>query len=154
MENAPKTAVILGSKSDVPHMDGCVELLRNFGIEPEIKIMSAHRQPEAVAAFAQGAAKEGFEVIIAAAGLAAHLPGTIASWTILPVIGVPIPSSSLNGIDALLSMVQMPTGVPVGTVTVGKAGGINAAVLAAEILALKYPEVKENLIAYRKSLSE
>jgi 5-(carboxyamino)imidazole ribonucleotide mutase len=155
MEQRPKVAILLGSRSDIPHMEGCLELLDKFGLESDLKVMSAHRNPDAVGAFSSGAAEAGFEVIIAAAGLAAHLPGTVAARTILPVIGVPIPSATaFCGLDALLSIVQMPAGVPVATVTTGKAGGTNAAVLAAQILALKYPGVRERLLAYKKSLAE
>ncbi len=155
MEQRPKVAVLLGSRSDIPHLEGCLELLDRFGLEADLKVLSAHRNPQGVTDFAQGAESGGFEVIIAAAGLAAHLPGTVAARTVLPVIGVPIPSTTaFMGLDALLSIVQMPSGVPVATVTVGKAGGDNAAVLAAQILALKYPAVKERLLAYKKSLAE
>jgi 5-(carboxyamino)imidazole ribonucleotide mutase len=116
-------------------------------LEYEEHILSAHRNPEAVAEFAKNAERQGFGVIIAAAGMAAHLPGVIASHTVLPVIGVPIASGALNGFDALLSIVQMPPGVPVATVAVG--GAVNAAVLAAEILATKYPELRERLRAFK-----
>jgi len=151
---SPKAAVILGSRSDAPYMEGCLELLRNFGIEGELKILSAHRNPEKLAAYAAGTGDAGIEVVIAAAGMSAHLPGAVAARTALPVIGVPIPSSDLKGLDALLSIVQMPSGVPVATMAVGKAGAKNAAVLAAEILALKYDGVREKLTAYRKALAE
>jgi 5-(carboxyamino)imidazole ribonucleotide mutase len=153
MGKNPKVAVVLGSKSDVQIMEGCLEMLGQLGLDADLKIMSAHRQPELVHAFATGAAAEGFEVIIAAAGLAAALPGVVAANTLLPVIGVPIPSSTaFHGLDSLLSIVQMPGGIPVATVTVGKAGGVNAAVLAARILALKYPEVASRLAEHRRSL--
>jgi 5-(carboxyamino)imidazole ribonucleotide mutase len=155
MNKKPKVAVLLGSQSDIPAMEGCIELLREFGLEADLKIMSAHRQPDQVAEFADGAVEAGYEVIIASAGLAAALPGAVAARTILPVIGVPIPSAAaFHGLDALLAMVQMPSGVPVATVTVGKPGGANAAVLASQILALKYPEVNTRLQAYKCSLAE
>jgi 5-(carboxyamino)imidazole ribonucleotide mutase len=154
MHHPPKVAIILGSKSDLPHLESCQELLRGFGIEVDQKVMSAHRNPDAVADFALNAEANGYGVIIAAAGLAAHLPGTVAARTLLPVIGIPIPGGSLNGLDALLSIVQMPGGIPVATVTLGKAGATNAAVLAAQMLALKYPEVRERLLGYRCSLAE
>jgi 5-(carboxyamino)imidazole ribonucleotide mutase len=153
MNARPKVAVVLGSRSDIPHLEGCLELLSKFDIEAELKVMSAHRQPDAVATFSAGADAQGFEVIIAAAGLAAHLPGTIAARTLLPVIGIPVPGGSLNGLDALLSIVQMPGGIPVATVTLGKAGGTNAAILAAQILSLKYPAVRERLASHRASLA-
>jgi phosphoribosylaminoimidazole carboxylase PurE protein len=148
-----KAAVILGSRSDTPYVEGCLELLRNFGIEAEMKILSAHRNPEEVAQYAAGAEDAGIGVIIAAAGMSAHLPGAVAARTALPVIGVPIPSSDLQGLDALLSIVQMPSGVPVATMAVGKAGAKNAAVLAAQILALGNEGVREKLIAYRRALA-
>ncbi len=153
MDQRPKVAVILGSRSDLTHVEGCLELLGKFDIEAELKVMSAHRQPDEVASFAASAAERGFEVIIAAAGLAAHLPGAIAARTILPVIGIPVPGGSLNGFDALLSIVQMPGGIPVATVTLGKGGGTNAAVLAAQILSLEYPAVRERLAGHRASLA-
>ena len=153
-DRGPQAAVILGSRSDAPYMEGCLELLRNFGIEADMKILSAHRNPEELAVFAAGAEDAGISVIIAAAGMSAHLPGAVAARSALPVIGVPIPSSDLKGLDALLSIVQMPSGVPVATMAVGKAGAKNAAVLAAEILALRYEGVREKLIAYRNALAE
>ncbi len=153
-KSSPKVAVVLGSKSDVPHMDGCLELLGKFGIAADLKIMSAHRRPGDVDDFARGAEAAGYGAVIAAAGLAAALPGAIAARTTLPVIGVPIPSATaFHGLDALLSVVQMPAGVPVATVTAGKAGGVNAAVLAAQILANAHPEVRKRLKAYKKSLA-
>jgi phosphoribosylaminoimidazole carboxylase PurE protein len=132
-------------------MANCEEYLRYFGIEYEKRVLSAHRTPEETAEFAKDAERAGFKLIIAAAGMAAHLPGVIASYTILPVIGVPIPASELGGMDALLSIVQMPSGIPVATVALGKAGARNAAVLAAEILALGNEEMKKKLEAFRQS---
>jgi 5-(carboxyamino)imidazole ribonucleotide mutase len=128
-------------------LENCKKYLAAFGLAYEEHILSAHRNPGAVAEFAGNAERNGFGVIIAAAGMAAHLPGVIASHTVLPVIGVPIASGALNGFDALLSIVQMPPGVPVATVAVG--GAVNAAVLAAEILALKYPELRERLREFK-----
>ena len=130
-------AVIMGSDSDLSFMQVCIDTLRDFGIQPIVRIISAHRTPKGAAQFAQSAAKQGIKVIIAAAGMAAHLAGSIASWTTLPVIGVPLAAKEgLSGLDSLLSTVQMPSGVPVATVAIGKAGAKNAAVLAIQILAL------------------
>jgi 5-(carboxyamino)imidazole ribonucleotide mutase len=150
----PRVAVILGSKSDLPALPGGEQLLERFGIEYKVIVASAHRQPRKVANFAAKAEKEGFEAIIAVAGYAAHLAGVVAAGTILPVIGVPLDSSPLQGVDSLYSMAMMPAGVPVATVTVGKAGVKNAAVLAARILALKYPPVKKALEEYVKELAK
>ena len=150
---APKAAVILGSKSDLPTLPGGEELLQRFGIGYEVIVASAHRQPRKVASFAGKAEEKGYEVIIAVAGYSAHLAGVVAAHTTLPVIGVPLDGSPLQGVDSLYSMVMMPAGIPVATVTVGKAGVKNAAVLAAEILALKYPKVKKALIEFRKELA-
>jgi 5-(carboxyamino)imidazole ribonucleotide mutase len=149
----PRVAVVLGSKSDLPALPGGEQLLERFGIDFTLIVASAHRQPAKVTAFAKKAEKEGYEVVIAVAGYAAHLAGVLAAQTPLPVIGVPLDSSPLNGIDSLFSMAMMPAGVPVATVTVGKAGVKNAAVLAAEILALKYPQVKKALEDFRKELA-
>jgi 5-(carboxyamino)imidazole ribonucleotide mutase len=149
-----KVAILLGSKSDEQVMQGCVEYLTRFGIPHDLKISSAHRQPEETAAFVRDAEKNGYRIIIAAAGMAAHLPGVAASLTTLPVIGVPLEGSALNGVDALYSIVQMPAGIPVATVSIGGAGAKNAAVLAAEILALQDPSIKEKLLAFRKSGSK
>jgi 5-(carboxyamino)imidazole ribonucleotide mutase len=149
----PKIAIVLGSKSDLPFLADVERLLGRFGIGHQVVVASAHRQPAKVAAFARGAEKAGYEVLVACAGYAAHLPGVIAALTTLPVIGVPLDTSPLRGEDALLSIVQMPGGIPVAAVTIGKAGVKNAAVFAAEILALKYPAVKTALLAYRKELA-
>ena len=137
----PKVAVVMGSKSDMDVMQGTIDALAKMEIDSEVLIMSAHRQPEKVQSFCISARNQGFEVIIAGAGAAAHLPGVIASWTTLPVIGVPIPSSELKGVDSLYAIVQMPAGIPVATMAVGAAGAKNAAYLAAQILGLKYPEI-------------
>jgi phosphoribosylaminoimidazole carboxylase PurE protein len=146
-----KVAVLMGSPSDEASMKNCTDGLEYFGIPHETHVMSAHRNPDQVAVFARNAEADGVEVIIAGAGMAAHLPGVIASHTTLPVIGVPLEGSSLNGQDALYSIVQMPAGIPVATVAIGKTGAKNASVLAAEILALKYPELKEKLLNFRKA---
>lgn len=146
----PKVAVLMGSPSDKEIMRACVDGLNYFGIDNEVYIMSAHRNPEAVDAFAADAEKRGFRVIIAGAGMAAHLPGVVAARTTIPVIGVPLGGSALGGKDALYSMVQMPTGVPVATMAIGKAGSKNAAVLAAEILALLDDKIKQKLLIFRK----
>lgn len=150
---APKVAVVLGSKSDLPALPGGEELLGRFGIGYDVIVASAHRQPKKVANLASKAEAKGYEVIIAVAGYAAHLAGVVAAHTTLPVIGVPLDGSPLNGVDSLYSMAMMPAGVPVATVTVGKAGVKNAAVLAAEILALKYPKVKKALVDFRKEMA-
>ncbi len=147
----PKIAILLGSKSDEQVMHACTEYLRKFGIEYDLKISSAHRQPEETAAFAREAEGKGYSLIIAAAGMAAHLPGFVASLTTLPVVGVPLEGSALNGLDALYSIVQMPAGIPVATVAIGSAGAKNAAVLAAEILALHDRAIKEKLLQFRES---
>jgi phosphoribosylaminoimidazole carboxylase PurE protein len=145
-------AVVMGSDSDMAVMQSCIEQLRYFGIEPVVRIISAHRTPQAAAEFAQNADKNGFKVIIAAAGMAAHLAGALAARTTLPVIGVPLISSSgLEGIDAFLSTVQMPPGVPVATMSIGKAGAKNAAILAVQILALSNKTLAKKLADFRKS---
>ncbi len=138
-----KVAVIMGSKSDFPVMEPAVEELKNFGIEVEYRIVSAHRTPEFMLQYAHDAIKNNIEVIIAGAGGAAHLPGMVAAMTTLPVIGVPVQSKSLNGLDSLLSIVQMPPGVPVATVSIN--GARNAALLAVRILSVKYPKIREML---------
>lgn len=147
----PKVALIMGSKSDWPSLKGCVDVLKKFEIEVEVHVASAHRTPETVAAFAANARESGFEVIIAAAGKAAHLAGVIAGHTTLPVIGIPVKSSFMDGLDSLLSTVQMPTGIPVATVAVG--GGDNAAYLATQMLSIKYPILAEKLLAHREQMA-
>ena len=146
-----KVAVLLGSKSDEPLMAGCTEYLVKFGIPHELRISSAHRQPEETSAFVRSAEAEGYAVIIAAAGMAAHLAGFAAAHTTLPVIGVPLEGSALNGVDALYSTVQMPAGIPVATVAIGAAGAKNAAVLAAEILALNDEGLRQKLAGFRRN---
>lgn len=150
---AEKVALIVGSRNDLEFVEGARELLVKFGIEHEVLAMSAHRSIDKTTAFAETAEENGFEVIIACAGMAAHLPGVIAAKTILPVIGVPLPTSDIRGMDSLLAIVQMPSGVPVATMAIGKAGVKNAAILAAEILARKNPAVRERLKAYKESLA-
>jgi len=140
-----KVAIVLGSQSDEPIMAICEETLKYFDITSKTFILSAHRTPDHTVKFAKEAENNGFAVIIAAAGMAAHLPGVIASHTTLPVIGVPLSSSALAGLDALYSIVQMPKGVPVATMAIGQAGGANAAIYAAQILALYHPEIADKL---------
>jgi phosphoribosylaminoimidazole carboxylase PurE protein len=146
-----RVAILLGSKSDEQTMQGCVDYLTHFGIPFEMRISSAHRQPEETAAYVKQAEQQGIAIIIAAAGMAAHLAGFTASHTVLPVIGVPLDGSALNGVDALYATVQMPAGIPVATVAIGSAGAKNAAVLAAEILALHDAGLREKLLQFRKN---
>jgi len=154
-ENKSIVAVVMGSDSDLAVMQGCIDTLGDFGIAPAVRIISAHRTPEAAAEFAQNAAARGIKVIIAAAGMAAHLAGALAAKTTLPVIGVPLISSSgLEGIDAFLSTVQMPPGVPVATVAIGKAGAKNAAILAVQILALTDKGLAEKLMEFKKTQAQ
>ncbi len=147
-----KIAVIMGSDSDLPKLEPCFSMLKKFNITFEARVISAHRTPDTAAEFAKNAADEGFGVLIAAAGKAAHLGGFLAAYTILPVIGIPIKSSALEGIDALLSMVQMPAGVPVAVVSID--GAANAAILAAQIIALEDKELSDKLIRYKKDMAE
>jgi phosphoribosylaminoimidazole carboxylase PurE protein len=147
----PKVAVLLGSTSDVAVMQSAIDYLTKFGIEHELQILSAHRQPDETATFVKSAEVNGFSLIIAAAGMAAHLPGVAASHTTLPIIGVPLDGSSLHGVDALYAIVQMPAGIPVATVAIGQAGARNAAVLAAEILALHDAGIKAKLLEFRRN---
>jgi phosphoribosylaminoimidazole carboxylase PurE protein len=147
-----KVAVLMGSKSDLTVMEESTATLKQFGLDCEMRIMSAHRTPEEVLAFSKDAKANGFSVIIAGAGMAAHLAGVVAAHTTLPVIGVPIASSSLGGLDALLAMVQMPPGVPVATMGIGKAGAKNAALLAVEILALNDEALRKRLAQYRSDM--
>ena len=144
----PKVALIMGSKSDWPSLRGCVDVLKGFEIEVEVHVASAHRTPETVAAFAANARENGFEAIIAAAGKAAHLAGVIAGHTTLPVIGIPLKSGYLNGMDALLSTVQMPSGMPVATVAID--GAVNAALLSVQILALGDETLEKKIADYRR----
>ena len=149
----PKVAVVMGSKSDSETIGAAIDILEKLGIEHEVMVISAHRTPEKARLFGISARDNGIEVIIAAAGRAAHLPGVIASWTTLPVIGVPISSGELKGVDALYSMVQMPAGIPVATVAIGSTGAKNAAYLAAEILGLKYENIRQAYQIFRAELN-
>ena len=146
----PLVAIIMGSDSDLPVMSACAEILDGFGVAYELTIVSAHRTPQRMFEYAKNAAKKGFGVIIAGAGGAAHLPGMVASITHLPVIGVPVKSSNLNGIDSLLSIAQMPPGIPVATMAIN--GATNAGLLAAKILAVCDDELKQKVIGYMKDL--
>ena len=148
----PLVAVVMGSKSDTEAMQPALEILQQLDIDYEVNVISAHRTPEKARQYGLSAQERGIEVIIAAAGGAAHLPGVLASWTTLPVIGVPLSSSELKGVDALYAIVQMPAGIPVATVAVGSAGAKNAAYLAAEILGLKYDSVLQAYEEYRRTL--
>lgn len=147
-----KVAIIMGSTSDYDTMSGAEQILSDFGIEFEKRVISAHRTPELMFEYTKGLKGRGFGVVIAGAGGAAHLAGVAAGLTTLPVIAVPMPTKNLGGLDSLLSMVQMPTGIPVATVAIG--GAKNAAILAAEIIALQEPSVSERLDAYRKAQAE
>ena len=148
----PLVAIVMGSKSDADLMQPAVEVLNGLGIDYEMSVISAHRNPEKVRQYGLEARERGIEVIIAAAGGAAHLPGVLASWTTLPVIGVPLPTSELKGIDALCSIAQMPAGIPVACMAIGTAGAKNAAYLAAEILGLKHDEIRKAYEKYRSEL--
>lgn len=147
-----KIAIVMGSKSDLPVAERAQNILKEFGVEFETRIISAHRTPKVAEAFAQGAEENGIEVIIAAAGKAAHLGGVLAAFTPLPVIGLPIKSSTLDGLDSLLSIVQMPKGVPVATVAID--GAENAALLAVQMLSIKYPKLRETMKAYKQKMEE
>ncbi len=148
----PLVGVVMGSKSDTEALKSTLDVLAQLGIDYEVNVISAHRTPEKARQYGLSARSRGVEVIIAAAGGAAHLPGVLASWTTLPVIGVPLASSELKGIDALYSIVQMPAGIPVACVAVGSAGAKNAAYLAAEILGLKYDKIRQACEKYRSEL--
>ncbi len=147
-----KVAILMGSDSDFPIVERCINVLKKFDVTVVARVLSAHRTPHLAVEFAMNAEAEGFEVIIGAAGKAAHLAGVIAGVTILPVIGIPIKSSTLDGLDSLLSMVQMPSGIPVATVAVD--GAENAGLLAVQILSIKYPELKEKMRQYKKDMAD
>lgn len=149
MSESPQVGIVMGSKNDWGVMSEAANVCRDLGIPYEARVLSAHRTPDEALAWAAGAAERGLRVLIAGAGGAAHLPGVLAAKTLLPVLGVPIDSSALQGMDALLAIVQMPKGIPVGTLAVGKAGAANAALLAAEILALEDAGLRERLAAWR-----
>lgn len=154
LEKAPLVAVVMGSRSDWPTMKHAADALTALGVAFEAKVVSAHRTPDRLVAFAKGAAGRGVKVIIAGAGGAAHLPGMVAAMTTLPVLGVPVRSHTLDGLDSLLSIVQMPGGVPVGTLAVGEAGAKNAGLLAAQILALGDPALAERVAAHRQAQTD
>ena len=148
----PTVGVVMGSKYDTESVQPALDILKELGIDYEVNVISAHRTPEKAREYGQTARQRGLEVIIAAAGGAAHLPGVMASWTTVPVIGIPLPGGELKGVDALYSIVQMPAGIPVACVAVGTAGVKNAAYLAAEILGLKYEKIRKAYDDYRKKL--
>ncbi|MBF5044930.1 5-(carboxyamino)imidazole ribonucleotide mutase [Aggregicoccus sp. 17bor-14] len=152
--STPWVGVIMGGKSDLEFLRPGIDILQELGIPHEVRIVSAHRTPDWMFQYAETAEARGLSVIIAAAGGAAHLPGMVAAKCLLPVLGVPMPTTVLNGFDALLSIVQMPKGIPVGTQAIGKPGAANAALHAAAILALKYPELRERLAAFRKARTD
>ena len=146
--------VVIGSKTDAELIQPTLDMLKRLGIDYELSVISGHRNPERLREYGLEAEERGFGVIIAAAGAAAHLPGILASWTTLPVIGVPLPTSELKGVDALLSIAQMPAGVPVACVGIGKSGAKNAALLAAQILGTEHKEIKKTYKEYRQKLKE
>jgi 5-(carboxyamino)imidazole ribonucleotide mutase len=150
-DSSPLVSVIMGSRSDLRIMAHTAELLTSLGVRHEVRVVSAHRTPDWMFEYARSAESRGLEVIVAAAGGAAHLPGMVAALTIVPVLGVPIPATMLGGVDALLSIVQMPKGVPVGTLAIGEAGAANAALLAAAIVGQRHPEIRDRLRAWRAS---
>lgn len=150
----PLVGIVIGSKNDEPLIQPTLDILRQLNIEYELSVLSAHRHPDKIREYASKAKKGGVEVIIAAAGAAAHLPGVLASWTTLPVIGVPLPTSELKGVDSLYSIVQMPAGVPVACVGIGTPGAKNAALLAAQILGVKHKEIKDAYEKYKQKLAE
>jgi 5-(carboxyamino)imidazole ribonucleotide mutase len=152
IKNQPKVLIIMGSDSDLPVLKGCLNLLKEFGVMFEVLVCSAHRTPDKAADYARKAEENGFDVIIAAAGKAAHLPGILAAYTPLPVIGVPVKSSTMDGLDSLLSIVQMPKGVPVATVAID--GGDNAALLAIQILSVGYVELRDKMKQYKVQLAQ
>lgn len=152
--STPLVGIIMGSKSDWSTLEHCVQTLEKLGVPHEVEVVSAHRTPDKLYSYAENAEKRGIQVIIAGAGGAAHLPGMISAKTSLPVLGVPVKSSTLNGIDSLLSIVQMPAGIPVGTLAIGKAGAINSALMAASILGNQYAEIKASLNAWRQQQTD
>jgi 5-(carboxyamino)imidazole ribonucleotide mutase len=150
----PLVGVIMGSSSDLKYLQPAIDLLASLGVPHEAKIVSAHRTPDWMFEYASAAESRGLEVIIAAAGGSAHLPGMVAAKTTLPVLGVPIPATMLNGVDSLLSIVQMPKGVPVGTLAIGEPGAVNAALLATSIVSAQRPELRERLRAWRRERTD
>ncbi len=153
-DNSPLVGVIMGSTSDWETMRHCAETLEALGVPHEVAVVSAHRTPDRLFRYAETARERGIEVIVAGAGGAAHLPGMVAAKTALPVLGVPVQSKALNGMDSLLSIVQMPAGIPVGTLAIGKAGAVNAALLAAAMLGNHYPAIREALERFRARQTE
>ncbi|MBC8206470.1 MAG: 5-(carboxyamino)imidazole ribonucleotide mutase [Kiritimatiellales bacterium] len=149
-----QVAIVMGSANDWKVVEHCFETLKEFGITAEVQVMSAHRTPHEACEFAENAAKNGFKVIIGAAGGAAHLAGVLAGHTILPVIGIPMPAWALDGMDSLLSTVQMPKGVPVATVAIGKVGAVNAAILAVQMLALADEELAAKLVGFKQDMHD
>jgi 5-(carboxyamino)imidazole ribonucleotide mutase len=153
-DTTPWVGVVMGSQSDYAVMAKATELLRELAIPHEVRVVSAHRTPQQMFDYAASAEQRGLEVIVAGAGGAAHLPGMLAANTLLPVVGVPLPATALNGLDALLSIVQMPKGIPVGTVAIGAPGAANGALLAAQIVAGRHPEVRERLRLWRAARTQ
>ncbi|HOJ79708.1 MAG TPA: 5-(carboxyamino)imidazole ribonucleotide mutase [Clostridiales bacterium] len=151
VKKGPKAALVMGSDSDYPVLKDCIKTLKDFGVETEVLVCSAHRTPDKAARFASEAESSGIEVIIAAAGKAAHLPGVLAAYTPLPVIGVPVRSSTMDGLDSLLSIVQMPPGIPVATVAID--GAVNAALLAVQVMSGTHPELREKMRQYKAKLA-
>ena len=151
---SPRVGIVMGSRSDWATLQRAAETLTQFGVPHECDIVSAHRTPDKLAAYATSAADRGLKMIIAGAGGAAHLPGMLAAQTHLPVLGVPVESSMLRGVDSLLSIVQMPAGIPVGTLAIGPAGAVNAALLAVAILSLEDPALRDKLVAYRTAQTD
>ncbi|NQT95969.1 MAG: 5-(carboxyamino)imidazole ribonucleotide mutase [Candidatus Omnitrophica bacterium] len=154
MKNKKEIVIIMGSKSDMPIMQHGIDILDKFGLGPDVKVLSAHRTPSQTIKFAAAARKRGYKVIIAAAGGAAHLAGVVAAHTTLPVVGVPIETKALGGVDSLFSTVQMPSGIPVGCMAIGKAGAVNAAIFAVEILATKNKLLEKKLASHKKELAK
>jgi len=152
--SSPRVAILMGSSSDKDTMRSAAEILERFGVPYEMKVLSAHRTPVEASRYAENAEAAGIEVIIAGAGFAAHLAGVLAAHTVLPILGVPLPASSLQGMDSLLSTVQMPGGIPVATMTIGKAGAKNAGLFAVQILSRKDPKLVDALKAYRREMKE
>ena len=154
MTNKAEIAIVMGSKSDWATMSEATQILDQFSLPYHVEVVSAHRTPDKLFTFAENAEKNGYRVIIAGAGGAAHLPGMIAAKTIVPVLGVPVKSSTLSGVDSLYSIVQMPKGIPVGTLAIGPAGAANAGLLAAQILAVFHPELAQKLHAFRQAQTD
>ncbi|TYT76047.1 5-(carboxyamino)imidazole ribonucleotide mutase [Desulfobotulus mexicanus] len=150
----PLVGIIMGSRSDWETMRHAADMLDELGVSHEVEVVSAHRTPDKLFQYAESAEERGLELVIAGAGGAAHLPGMVAAKCVLPVLGVPVQSRALNGMDSLLSIVQMPAGIPVGTLAIGRAGAINAALLAASILGIRYPQIRQAVAAYRRSQTE